>query len=610
MKKTIILIFVMAVACFAVAVSIYCEGRAAQFAVDDSGDIYIKLKGGVHDHDIYPHYAADEGKFYFLLPSFVKENKIYNDLLRDGYLDIDGKKIGKYESFMWNEESSYVISYENNEIEVKFLKSANLRSVFITTKSGTMENINASKENEETGEMSVVSEKGIEEYRGNLACIAIRGNSTTHCFQKSYKLILKHAADLCGLGYEKKWNLITLFYQNDLIRTKITYDMANYIGIEYMPDCIWVDLYCNGNYIGVYLLSEAMSVGEGRVDITDLEKENENCNAGQDLENALMQTADNYSFYQIESPDNITGGYLLEKTTEDKMADDDCYFKLDTSGYCFSLKSPYHVSRAEVEYIQAYMQKIENLIVEGDKTYWNYIDMDSFAKQFLVDKIAMENDAMVSSQFYYKDADSDKLVSGPLWDRDRTFGASSKTMDYNQGMDGHPRGMILWYDEFYRDDNFRNMVISYYRNILPYMEELLETGIDDYVEMLAPARKMNDIVVKGYPKTWNCREYDNQIRYLKHFIAKRCNYLSELWDIDYRQFSIPETTGVYHTVTFYDAESNFIESYQVEDGGYFSDLPEFDESLYSGWLMNGRKDRIYIDAVPIYEDLDLCLMKK
>ncbi len=609
MKKTIVLIFVMAVAGFVAAVFIYWEGRTAQFAVDDSGNICIELKGEVHDNVIYPHYAADEGKFYFLLPSFVKDNRIYNDLLRDGYLDIDGKKLGKYGCFKWNEESSYVISYENNEIEVKFLKSANLRSVFITTKSGTMEYINAVKGNEETGEMSVVSEQGIEEYRGNLACIATRGQSTFYCPQKSYKLILEQAADLCGLGYEKKWNLITLYYQNDLIRTKITYDMANYIGIEYMPDCIWVDLYCNGNYIGVYLLSDAMSVGESRVDIVDLEKENENCNAGQDLENALMETADNYSFYQIESPDNITGGYLFEKSPKDKMAGDDCYFKLDASGYCFSLKSPSHVSQAEVEYIQAYMQKIENLIVEGDKAYWSYIDMDSFAKQFLIDKVAMESDAMYASQFYYKDADSDKLISGPLWDRDRTFGASTQTMDYNKGMDSDPCGMILWYDEFYQDDNFRNLMISYYQNLLPYIEELLETGIDDYVEMLAPARKMNDIVVEGNARTWNCRDYDNQIRYLKHFIAKRCNYLSGLWNIDYRKFSLPETTGAYHTVTFYDAESNFIESYRVKDGEYLSDLPKFDESEYRGWLMN-RVDRIYIDAVPIYEDLDLFLMKK
>ncbi len=609
MKKTIVLIFVMAVAGFVAAVFIYWEGRTAQFAVDDSGNIYIELKGGVHDHDIYPHYAADEGKFYFLLPSFVKDNRIYNDLLRDGYLDIDGKKLGKYGCFKWNEESSYVISYENNEIEVKFLKSANLRSVFITTKSGTMEYINAAKGNEETGEMSVVSEQGIEEYRGNLACIATRGNSTFYSPQKSYKLILEQASDLCGLGYEKKWNLITLYYQNDLIRTKITYDMANYIGIEYMPDCIWVDLYCNGNYTGVYLLSDAMAVGESRVDIVDLEKENENCNAGQDLENALMETADNYSFYQIESPDNITGGYLLEKSPKDKMAGGDCYFKLDTSGYCFSLKSPSHASQAEVEYIQAYMQKIDNLIVEGDKAYWSYIDMDSFAKQFLIDKVAMESDAMFSSQFYYKDADSDKLISGPLWDRDRTFGASTQTMDYNKGMDSDPCGMILWYDEFYQDDNFRNLMISYYQNLLPYIEELLETGIDDYVEMLAPARKMNDIVVEGNARTWNCRDYDNQIRYLKHFIAKRCNYLSELWNIGYRKFSLPETTGAYHTVTFYDAESNFIKSYRVKDGEYLSDLPKFDESEYRGWLMN-QVDRIYIDAVPIYEDLDLFLMKK
>lgn len=67
----------------------------------------------------------------------------------------------------------------------------------------------------------------------------------------------------------KKWNLLALFYEWDRMHTKIALDMAREMGITCTPESTWVDLYCNGQYVGLYLLTETVSVGDGRVEIHD-----------------------------------------------------------------------------------------------------------------------------------------------------------------------------------------------------------------------------------------------------------------------------------------------------------------------------------------------------
>ena len=56
------------------------------------------------------------------------------------------------------------------------------------------------------------------------------------------------------------------------MNTKTAFDIAEILGLYYSPQCTWIDLYLNGEYSGIYLLTESVSAGAGRVEITDLEK--------------------------------------------------------------------------------------------------------------------------------------------------------------------------------------------------------------------------------------------------------------------------------------------------------------------------------------------------
>ena len=92
-----------------------------------------------------------------------------------------------------------------------------------------------------------------------------------------------------------------------------------------------MDVYINREYRGVYTVCESVEVGEGRVEIDDLDKANEKANPGLDLETLLnVGTGPNGAVQggrppgsrkRIDIPNDpadISGGYLPEFESEDR----------------------------------------------------------------------------------------------------------------------------------------------------------------------------------------------------------------------------------------------------------------------------------------------------
>ena len=372
-----------------------------------------------------------------------------------------------------------------------------------------------------------------------------------------------------------------MYYEYDKIHTKLVYDMAEYLDMEYTPGCTWVDLYCNGEYQGLYLLTEAITVGEGRVEIHDLDKES-------------------------DANTNISGGYLIEREGTDRLDGSEISFTTDVCNYLFTLKSPELPSDAELDYIKNYVQNIENLIVAKDESYKDYIDLDSFAKQFLIDKLVLEPDAMRMSTFFYKDRNSEVLKSGPLWDYDRSFGTTQP--DYTASMETSLEGnMNEWYMTLYEEEEYYNKLVSYYEQLLPFLEEMLNSRIDEYAAVLESAIAMD---YTRYPLSLNQNhtmtymEYESYIKYLKYFLASRVNYLNELWDVSYDTFSVPASTGEYHTVNLVMDDGSLLETRQVMDGDCIDSVPELDTVLYFGWqyYQTGKE---FSSQIPVYENITL-----
>lgn len=504
------------------------------------------------------------------------------------------------------EDMSLMQSYD-----ICFVKSENIPAMFIETASGSMEYLHEDKINSEAGRISVISAEGNWEYNGEIEKITGRGNSTWKRYEKKpYTFSLKEAENLCGLEKGKKWCLMAGWRESTKMTTKIILDMAAEIGLKYTSQSTWVDLYLNGEYVGNYLLCEAVTVDEGRVEIHNLEKENRIIN--KDIFNAQTFSDNEMKGYLVESGDDCTGGYLFEKDICNYYAVENAGF-VTSSGNTFSVKEPQHISKEQITYLRNYVKLVDELINEEDDEYWNYIDVKSFAKRFLVDEISLNFDSNKTSMYFYKEKGDPYIYAGPVWDYDSSLGFNSvwgggNFVDYSwstldQMLVNEKEDILNWNEMLYKDPIFINEVKRSYLQLLPWLENMILEQIDNYAETIKASVEMDRIRWSNAVKTsydgfmaGHYKTFDNNVRYLKWFLSMRVNYLSARWGIPYPTLEIPFTNE--------EHEVKLIVGNQVREIVKVKDGETLDVPFNNGWQIEG-KNEAYRSSIPIFEDMIL-----
>lgn len=614
MKKKVLLLCLICIMTFIAWKYILLDKRDIWLRVGNDGMLYAQASLDQSEERIYPwrDEQGDEITYYFFLPAFVKEHKFWLDNDSIEIYSVDGRKVGggNGKSFEWENDKVYNIKVLGKDKEkiseqnVVFMKSENIPAVFIATASGSMEYLNQSKENEETGRIEIVSHQGNTEYRAELPRISGRGNNSWWYDKKSYSFSLKNAQALCGLDKGKKWNLLALTNEKTRLATKLALDIGSILEMQYTPQGTWVDLYLNGEYAGNYLLTESVSVGEGRVEIYDLEKENEQINPN--IETADAFSEGNMKGYNIKNGKNLEGGYLLEY--------DSIYYNQRTCGFItdnndkFTVREPSYASKEQLTYINSYIQNIENMLHGKGGSYRDYIDQDSFAAKFLVEEITKNFDAYCTSTYFYKDYGDDLLYAGPIWDYDAAWGLVNhhdgwENPDYLI-IDAMRDGSMDWFEVLYQDDLFYDLLVNKYTEILPQLETMLNFGIDDYVDTIRASVRMDEVRWHNHPvsASGNYVAYENNIKFLKYFFAGRLNYLNRKWGISCPEFGAPADETI-HEVSFY-IDGELVDKREMFDGELLEDAPKLDESKYEYWGFLNGQSRYWDDVpIPIYEDV-------
>lgn len=323
--------------------------------------------------------------------------------------------------------------------------------------------------------MALIAANGTSIYNGGLKQIKARGNSTfTYAEKKSYQIKLAEPSDLLGKQEQvKTWVLLASYFDATQMHDKLIKDLAAELGLAYTASCDWVNLYYDGEYRGVYLLSEKNSVGATSVAITDMEQAYEQLNEGYgtDMTTALAENAygQQYQYTMaLTEPENITGGYLIELNHD--MWDEASGFKT-RQGVAFNVKSPEWCGDSAMKYISEYYQAFEDAVYATDDTgaytgyntgtgkyFYDYVDMDSLVKVFLLQELALNCDGFISSVYFYKDADG-IMYAGPIWDQDMTFGTGWNKTNGAEIVDYHYLAEAL-----IRIPAFEAAVKEYYTN--------------------------------------------------------------------------------------------------------------------------------------------------
>ncbi|MFT3884912.1 MAG: CotH kinase family protein [Flavobacteriales bacterium] len=252
--------------------------------------------------------------------------------------------------------------------------------------------------------------------------IELRGHSSQSFPKKSYGFELRDAqgssidASILGMPAGSDWTLIANYAERSMLNNALTYGLGQGMG-RYAPRWQHVEVVLNGEYIGVFLLTEKIKRGSDRVNI------------------AKLRSTD-------VSGDAVTGGYIVKVDWPD---DDPFWYSShapvahpDGQRIRFVYDYPKAPEPEQRAYIQAYVDSFETALAGPDFMdpqigYRHYADASTFIDLFLVNELSRNVDAYRLSTFLYKDRASKggRLKMGPLWDYDTGWGNA----DYCHGND-------------------------------------------------------------------------------------------------------------------------------------------------------------------------------
>ncbi len=504
-------------------------------------------------------FNKEDGKHYFLFPSSADLASVRWEYDGSDVMRMDGIPVVNGTSYAITQGEHLIDEGEGTEQHpIVVMQSENLGALFLTTKSGNLGFINTDKEHEEAGTAIVIDEDGTCTYNGNMESIAGRGNTTWDFSNKrGYQIRFPSKIDIYGMGAAKKWVLLANYFDESLLRNDFTYHLAAVSGMPYSPETVFVDLYLNGRYWGNYQISEKIEVDEERVNIPDLQKATEKRNPDRDLSeydrfgmetleqvNSIPDTSMGYEI--PNDPADITGGYLLEFDIGDRYIHENSGFATRLNQPVV-IKSPQYASRAQVDYISDLYQQFEDAVdvYEGVNTvtgkyYYDYIDLDSFAKAYLIEEITKNVDAVISSRYFYKYPDrySNKFFAGPVWDYDFALGNydSPQSLSDPEGLYAMQSGeqFSIWYALYYRAEFQQAFKDEYWNTFRENALEGATERMEEQSELMESSAVMDRI--RWFGGTYEDIEnekfiFEDNVSFLQEFIIDRIAYLDEEWAI-------------------------------------------------------------------------------
>lgn len=504
-----------------------------------------------------------DGKYYMFMPSKSDLSSITvwftaaDDVMCDGVKLENGAQTRAFAN-----GGEFVLTVGDAKYTVVFLNSSKLPTMFINTPEGGLDRIHADKSHKEKGcTMLAINSKGKVDYDAELASMKGRGNSTWGYPKRPYNIKLGSKAKLFGMEKAKSWCLLANYEDLSLLRNQIIFSVGAEIGLRETPDCRSIDLYVNGEYKGVYLITEKVEINKNRVDIFDLEEATEDLNPDLDFSTLPAQgfygkysgsLENTQRWYEIPNePADITGGYLMELELGSRYPNEASGFVTKRSQPVI-LKSPEYASQAQIEYISGYWQEMEDALYSDTgynslgKHYSEYINTLSYARQYLIEEWSGDWDAGITSNYFYKDANG-KICAGPIWDFDSAANNVRAGHTISDPLQWNAKTRTLWYNALmgndtvkatpniyalgFRHADFVETVESEWKNNFYHAAQSeLNANIDMYIDNIKDAAIMNAIRWDYYATTSE-REIEAQyfadLKVVTDFLSARTDFLNQ-----------------------------------------------------------------------------------
>lgn len=522
---------------------------------------------------IQPFEAA--GKFYFFLPTGVsgKELRVLNRTGRTLYRE--EKEIANFGKVSINKDEElklvwYGEKQEKREFDLYFMQETQVSTVFVDI-DRELEQMEKNKEEEAEGKLLVYDAKTKNVQKES---VQFRGHGNGAFFnndKKSWRIKFNYDVSLLGLAAGKEYVAISNTLDKSYLRNQIVYDMADMVGFYYTPSGEYINLYVNGKYQGLYLLSEKIEVGEKRVY----------------LNNEL-------------SGNDVTGYLFKEDSGDEKERELGKAEFIANDGGMFRILSPKIPTQKQVADLKATIENLQEGIEREDgicntiygerKHYSEIIDIDSFVKKYLIEEISKNRDGNERSSYYYIHSMNEdmKLYAGPVWDYDIAFGNWWGDITWN-----NPMGIVKYRLGFDQREDFMHLVAAYYKTYFsPYLADEVEKNAQKYAKYIDHSVEMD--MIRWEDGCLKKEVFYNSVEDVINFLKVRKKFLDDVW-IDGK---------IYHRVNYVDHDEIIKNSY-IEDGKTVEFyVPEEDGKMFAGWYDEGLEEEWDYEQ-PVTDDMAL-----
>lgn len=237
-----------------------------------------------------------------------------------------------------------------------------------------------------------------------------RGNWTWTGFDKKpYRIKFDKKQAVLGMPSNKHWCLMA--HADDclgFLKNYAGYKLSEALGLKWTPKAVPVELVMNGEYYGLYFLTEQVRVGSNRVNVTEQE------------DNAT---------------DSVSGGWLVEIDNYYEEGNVTLW-EGNNQQVWLTMKSPEILSTQQRSYIEDQLNGLNNAIWGNNEAdVWRKLDLDEAVKYYLVQELMEDCESYHGSCYLYKDRDrngsSEKWYFGPVWDFGNAYNRGWNTWIYD-----------------------------------------------------------------------------------------------------------------------------------------------------------------------------------
>lgn len=257
---------------------------------------------------------------------------------------------------------------------------------------------------------------------------------------------------LLGMPLEHDWILSANYTDKSFCRNILAYRLAEEMG-HYAARTRMVDVLLNGEYIGMYVLTEKLKRDDNRLDISKLNPT------------------------EVSWP-NVSGGYIIkiDKLTGSGGAGwTSPYPPINhpngqTIYYQYDYPQPDSIVPAQMNYIRSYVDSFESALagpnfMDSLLGYSQYIGNNSFIDLFIMNELSKNVDGYRISTYLYKDKGK-TLKAGPVWDYDIAFGNADYCggdLTYNWAYqfltcESSDQQIPFWWPRLLQDSSFANQL--------------------------------------------------------------------------------------------------------------------------------------------------------